>query len=256
MNYENHLNYLRGLSKDEVAKKQAELIANTPEKQWPDGFPASIDPKLVIVGVSAGNSPDVAAEEGRQRGEVYFESAPSVDKSESSHFYYPDKRSYWNKIRYLITAFAQANSSSMGERDALAISTAINLGTGSAGRASHESVEELYVKWASKFINQYNNPDYVILIGLRGVLLKSHVAKWWSDGGLIINWRKPDRVLPFRSGSRKYMFRQWDVRNANNHTVRLIQWPNHPSRPPFANIEEWWRSVTTYLESDLNRTLV
>ncbi len=256
MSYENHLKYLRGLSKDEVAKKQAELIASTPEKQWPDGFPASIDPKLVIVGVSAGNSPDVAAEESRQRGEAYFESAPSVDKSESSHFYYPDGRRYWRKIRLLVTAFAQDNSPSMSEKDALAVSTAINLGTGSAGRATRESVEESYVKWASKFLNQYSNPDCVIFVGLKNILSCPDVAKWWNDGGLIVDWRKPDHVLPFKSGAINFWFRQWNVRNANQHAFRLIQWPTHPSQRAFWSIEEWRRSVTTYLESNLNRTPV
>ena len=95
--YLRHLERLKVMSPEEVSQQKERLIASTPGKEWPYGFPASLDPRLVIIGVSPGNSPykPKAGEESKR-----FLSEPGVINGEESHYYYPDTRRYWNKIRF------------------------------------------------------------------------------------------------------------------------------------------------------------
>ena len=60
MNYIEHLRSLESLTPIENERIINGLVNTTPDSQWPDGMPASIDPKLVLIGVSYGNSPSIA----------------------------------------------------------------------------------------------------------------------------------------------------------------------------------------------------
>ena len=63
--YTHHLQHLKNLRQEEVKKQRDLLISTTPNKEWPYGFPASLDPKLIIIGVSPGNSPYQPKEENK-----------------------------------------------------------------------------------------------------------------------------------------------------------------------------------------------
>ena len=93
--YTHHLQHLKNLRQEEVKKQRDLLISTTPNKEWPYGFPASLDPKLIIIGVSPGNSPYQPKEENKEAAE--FQSEPGIIDSKKSHYYYPDTKNYWKK---------------------------------------------------------------------------------------------------------------------------------------------------------------
>ncbi|GEM_PF-7067623 len=255
MDYLEHLRFLESLTPEENEKIINGLVNTAPDSQWPDGMPASIDPKLVLIGVSYGNAPNREAEESRKENGDYFHSAPCAVKHENSHFYYPDTRRYWEKLRYLSHSFFKRHCPNITENQAISLTTHVNLGTGSAGFATKKDVEELYVKWVSKLLNKIHSPDLVILFGLNGILKDDEISDWWnSEYGLLVNWKKPDNTQSFSSYTvRNLTFREWSVRNSMNHPIRLVIWPNHPSRAPFSDLSIWEQSVNEYMDKYANQ---
>jgi mRNA-degrading endonuclease HigB of HigAB toxin-antitoxin module len=250
MNYFEHLKFLESRSPEEINRAITDLINTTPNLQWPDGMPASIDPKLVLIGVSYGNSPSVEIEISYENGGEYFVSTPSVNKTINSHFYYPDTRGYWKKLRYLCFEFCKRNCHDITENQAISLASHFNLGTGSAGLATKKDVEEVYVKWVSSLLNKKHSPDLVVLFGLNSILKDDEICNWWNyESGLKVNWKKPDNIRSFFGYKVKNLvFREWSVTNSNNQSMRLVIWPNHPSRSPFSDYSIWVQSVNEYMD--------
>ena len=120
--YLGHLQWLKSLSTDEVEKKANKLVAAAPKKGvWPDGFPASIDPKLLLIGVSYGNSPEKNVENKHHKGGKRYKSRPCAIKDRDSHFYYKDTRRYWEKLRYLSHSYFRHFNKSFSEIDAMRV---------------------------------------------------------------------------------------------------------------------------------------
>jgi hypothetical protein len=160
MTYKQHLEALKALPPAEQLLRIEALCAKSPRASWPYGMPASIDPKLVLVGVSPGNSP------GRGAGKDWI-SRPTIEKDRKrSHFYYPDSANYWRKLRYLADAFFCREGTDLSENDAVSLCTHFNLGTGSAGQASKKNVERDIIEWVSRLLNADHNPDLVVMFGL------------------------------------------------------------------------------------------
>jgi hypothetical protein len=208
-------------------------------------MPASVDPKLVLIGVSPGNSP-------RPKGKVFpggatsFTSAPTVDKPLNSHIFYEDSSGYWNKLRYLTRSFALAEGTGLSLSDAVALCTHFNLGTQNAGKATEEATESDIVRWVSQLLNRVHSPDWVVLFGLLDILVKkTKVASVWNHKqGLIVDWK---RFQETRLAGHRYRFREWKTRNSLGHEVHIVLWPNHPSQHPCADFEEWKKSVDQFV---------
>lgn len=249
MDHIQHLQNLKAMSVEEIEKCKNALLNTTPELLWPDGMPASIDPKLLLIGVSYGNSPSIEVEEHREEGGSYFFSDPCVIKPNNSHFYYPDTRNYWKKLRYLSHSFFKKKSPAITENEAISLTTHLNLGTGSAGLATKKDVDELYVKWVSRLLNEVHSPDLVIFFGLKNILSDDETSGWWNhELGLKVSWRNPDKISSFLGFTERiYKYREWSAINSNGHIIRLVIWPNHPSRPPFADNGIWEQSVNDYI---------
>lgn len=255
MNYLDHLSSVESLKPEEEAKLKNDLIQLTPDKVWPDGMPASIDPKLVLIGVSPGNAPNYEAEELRKKSPDNYYSEPCAIKTDHSHFYYPDARNYWVKLRYLTHSYFKRYHPEITETQAISLATHVNLGTGSAGSATKKDVEEAYVKWVSDLLNETHSPDLVVLFGLNNILKDDDISGWWNESGLPINWNNPTNTFRFNGYNQiNYHFREWSVKNSKNHPIRLVIWPNHPSRPPFSDLSIWKQSVNEYLDNYVNES--
>jgi len=162
--YRHHVAAIAKLGTDERARILARLLRGCPETTWPDGMPCSLDPKLVLIGVSPGNSPGNSSSCVRYVGEL----STSIDTT--SNFYYPDARRYWDKVRYLASAFVSHHDRTVSETDALLVTSHFNLGVGSAWTATTAAVEEPYVRWVSGLLNNVLKPDLVVLFGLGSIL--------------------------------------------------------------------------------------
>jgi len=90
----------------------------------------------------------------------------------------------------------------------------------------------------------------VVLFGLKGILKSSEKAKHWNhENGLMIKWKKPQNLINFKAyKTSSYKYKEWQVINAKNHKIKVVLWPNHPSRAPFSkNFIMWEKSVHQYL---------
>lgn len=216
-------------------------------------MPASIDPELVFIGVSPGNSPmpqeHVSPECERQT--PTFVSAPTAYKPSNSHFYYPDSSRYWEKLRYLAHQYFLSEDPNTTEHEAISRCSHFNLGTGDAGSATKHDVEKEVVKWVSNLLNVEQTPKLVILFGLLNILKDEEVKSWWNHSrGLKVPWSSPDKESVFKGYQKKaYRFREWLVKASNGGEVKLVMWPNHPSRVPFRDIDVWQRAVMEYVRN-------
>ena len=256
MKYRTHLNRLRAMPAEEIARRVDALCETTPKRlpKWPIGMPASLDPKLVLIGPSRGMSP-MAGDAGNAPG---YTSVPSVNisrprqrpvqKTLESHFYYPDTKRHWEKVRYLVHEFFLREGSVRSEADALSLCSHFNLSNKRAGSASGAPPEPDVTRWVSRLLNTVHNPDLVVLFGLGDALRGVKVRKWWNwRDGLKIDWSRPDSTRTFTGYEKDYKYREWTVQNAQGHTMKVVIWPNHPAR--FFNMKLWKLSVDEYLDS-------
>ena len=255
MNYITHLNEIKALALDEIEQLRNEFLSTLPGNTksshvigWPYGMPASIDPKIVFIGVSMGASPSSHNIEIELNGDDCLFSKIDEAKKDKKHFYYPDGRHYWDKLRLLSHNYFKVTCPEISEEDAIAMSSHFNLGTGSAGKASTSDVEPLYINWVSTLLNQKLRPDLVVLFGLKDILKKKAIRDSWNnESGLIVDWSKPNKTS---LDNEAYSFSGWTVTNALGHSIKIVLWPNHPSRPPFSDIKKWELAVNQYVNSD------
>lgn len=85
------------------------------------------------------------------------------------------------------------------------------------------------------------------MFGLKGKIEKKpEIRGVFEDVFPEFQLNKPDRLHPFG----RYYFREWDVRTDDNSKMTLTLWPNHPSRVPFSNFEQWKISCDQFLDID------
>lgn len=218
------------------------VASTSPMKPWPYGMPTSVNPFLVVLGPSPGNSPLV--------GDAAFRSRPpnEVPTVGCAHpgFHYEDARSYWPKIRELSIGMLRGFDASLSESECYAMSGQMNLGVGAFGNARSGAVESAYAEWVPQVLIKTLRPKIVVLVGLLSLLKgNEEVRRWFSASGDIkIDWRKPERELPFQSYANKQMlFRSWSVLRPDSGTTTVVSWPNHPSRSPMTDRAMWRASV-------------
>lgn len=203
-------------------------------------MPASVDPKLIIIGVSPGGSPS------KDVNEEDYRHGPTILKPRKTNFFYPDENGYWDKIRELIyTYFNEFDNLDLME--VLSLTSHFNLSLESSGSASTVELDEVLVKWISQLLNEVHNPDLVVLLGLKGKIKNNKYQDYWNHAkGLKIMWRKGSRkCIPFIARKENDSFEEWNIQNAQNHQIKVVLWPNHPSRDPVSN--NWEESVKQYL---------
>jgi hypothetical protein len=171
----------------------------------------------------------------------------SEDVGSARYFGYRDGTGYWKKVSYLAHQFFTKEGSLATEQEGLSLTSHFNLGTGHAGQASTEAVERDVVEWVSMILGSVFEPQLVVLLGLNSIIKSHDVSSWWNHAnGLSVDWRRPQRETEL--AGYRYRFREWKPRTASGKDVRLVTWPNHPSRHPFADPEVWRQSVRQYLE--------
>jgi hypothetical protein len=199
---------------------------------WPYGMPTSINPLVVFIGVSPGNSPATQPQADLERGTYGSPTFGEPHRGMS----YPDSNSYWLKVRELAVELVGIFDSSLPAEDRLALAGHLNLGTGSFGRAGPNAVEKSVVRWVSRVLYEDLRPKIVVGFGLVGVLLSPQARELrqaWDDGGLHISWTRPE-LISRAVGKNVYTFRVWGATREDGEEVEFVIFPNHPSRAPFA----------------------
>lgn len=114
----------------ELKRIQQDLAAGCPIEPWPYGSPTVINPFIVTLGVSPGNSPDI---KDTEIGKPY--DMPTAGKPHCGSKYNDSKR-YWEKVRFLVHKTLQnilGKPCSMC--DALSLYGHLNIGMGQHGSA-------------------------------------------------------------------------------------------------------------------------
>ena len=134
------------------------------EPVWPYGSATSINPLLVVLGPSPGDSP--ARGDTDHRNQTPFP-LPTRGKSHRG-VRYPDKngRGYWYRVRMLAEMLLDADGT-LGEGDALALFGNTNLSTKPSGTACDVELSLPFVRWVLETIRDGLRPRVLVLLGLR-----------------------------------------------------------------------------------------
>lgn len=226
------------LSPSEAAEHQSALVESSPIKPWPYGMPTTVNPFLVILGPSPGNSP--------AKGDVDIDPKPTVGKAHPG-FFYPDTKKYWERARELSAGLIQAYAPGLTPDGCYALSGQMNLSVNESGQASNVNIEPEYAKWVPELIVNLLRPRLVVLLGLLGLMKNNRDLQdaFASSGAMPIDWKRPDRELPFRGyiGRQQYVYRIWKLSRPDGADMTVISWPNHPSRSPMTNAAVWRASI-------------
>lgn len=103
--------------------------SDCPVATWPYGMPTAINPKLIVLGPSPGNSP--ATEKGSVPKLRYD---PPTFGVPHSKLFYEDTKRFFVKVRALCRGILGARYG-LAEHDALSLSGMMNLDTGEFGNA-------------------------------------------------------------------------------------------------------------------------
>ena len=247
------LNAARSLTARELSSIQQELLDGCPWKPadlvndgraWPYGNATSINPLLVTLGASPGESPQAGDSDALDHLEL-----PSAG-SPHPHVYYQDTSFYWDKVRYLAHTILSSTSGlepkegyqgPCTEADAYALFGNMNLDTGRSGSASGVEFDPTFAAWVLRIINNGLRPRWLICLGLMDELTKNSRLRQAFESTLKLDLDKPHeryRLFDFR-----YSFREWEVRTGRA-PLTVVFWPNHPSRHPFAGkVDGRWRDA-------------
>ena len=221
-----------------------QMGATAPMQPWPYGMSTSVNPFVVFLGPSPGNSP-VSGDAD------YFTRKPNELPTAGVPFpgiYYADPKRYFERIRELGTSIVRHHAPRLADREAHALLGQLNLGVGAFGQAANALLEPAYCRWVPDILLDYLRPAYVVMLGLSTILTGSDGRLFDPSHRLRINWRQPDLCFPFEAYSAKrYKYRIWRRQGTHGRAITFILWPQHPSRAPMTNASLWQQSGEEFL---------
>ena len=137
-------------------------------------MPTSINPFVVFLGPSPGDSPKVGDQNYVLRAPYELPTAGTPHPG----IYYPDGRGYWESIRELGTLIINSHAPNISKSNALSLIGQLNLGTGAFGQARNAPLKPVYCRWVPDVLMDYLRPRYVVLLGLHHYL--PDVQRWNS----------------------------------------------------------------------------
>lgn len=218
----------RSLSGPMLAAVHEDLCEGCPFPGWPYGNATSINPLLVTLGPSPGGSPNHRVEDSAE--------AP-LDLPTAGvrhpHTTYEDTRGFWCKIRGLASAVIQSETTS--SEDSYALFGNMNLDPARSGKASDVEIDRVFGEWVLRTIRDKLRPRFVVCLGLLGQREAGRLLASVFDGF--------DKTRPHAQyrleGCPRYRFREWDCRGPQGNAIKLVMWPQHPSRYPFTSLLVW-----------------
>lgn len=208
---------------------------------WPFGMPTCVNPLVVALGASPGNSPAAAPWNGIAPDLPYPQ--PTFGEPHIGLFY-PDRSSYWTKMRLLLADLVRTIDPEASDQEALAVSGHLNLGTGTFGRATLAATQADITQWVAGLVVGSLAPRILVTVGLDGLLKERELSGKLAAGGLDVSWQRPEFAEPLEGY--RYRFKLWRAKRADGGPITIVGWPNHPSRHPFGDGEPfpiWRRSI-------------
>ena len=233
----------RALSESALSTVHENLCRDCPVPPWPYGNATSINPLLVTLGPSPGGSPN--------RTDPDLAEKPlelPTAGVRHPHTTYLDGKNYWRKIRQLARTIVQAGTTS--SEDSYALFGNMNLDPGRSGRASDVRIDEQFGKWVLRTIRDGLRPRFLVCLGLNG---KPEALELLQQAFGI------DAATPLEHPldcykEKRLVFREWDCAGSGGNPIKLVLWPQHPSRAPFTNLEIWYSACREF--ADRHRELI
>ena len=218
----------RALSESALSEVYEELCSGCPVPPWPYGNGTSINPMLVTLGPSPGGSPNLAVPD--LAGKPLELPTAGV---RHPHTNYEDGKHYWRKIRRLARTVVSAGTT--GCADSYALFGNMNLDSNRRGQASDVRIDEKFARWVLRTIRDGLRPRFLICLGLKG---KPEAMELLTQAFKIDAVKPQEQELACYK-ERRLVFREWDCEGSAGNRIKLVLWPQHPSRPPFTNLEIW-----------------
>ena len=220
------LDAARGLSAAEQTEIRSKLRKASPIKPWPFGMPTSINPYLLILGVSPGARKDdnecspyklpTIGEPHEGFGGEFAEPAGDWDNA------------YWIKLRQLCTALLQSVDPTLTARESLSLSGHLNLGTAQEGKAGEHALNSKVLAWVPDVIVNTLRPRILICFGLKGLLANSKRLRdaFRKNPTLARIVDSKAMEVPFRfKSSSKYTFSIWEVKRPDGGQMSVVFMP-------------------------------
>ena len=228
----------RAITSEALDAVHTELCRGRTEPGWPYGSATPVNPVLVVLGPSPGNSP--------KRGDRHFVAREpfALPTSGEPHpgVWYDDPKGYWNKIRELARAVLDADGA-IGA-DAFSLFGTMNLSSAASGNASSAPISTPGARWVLATIRDGLRPRVLVLLGMRTLLtVGGEVCGLLEHTFKGVNMRRPHREYPLDAYTkRRLTFREWDTSAGDGAPLLLVDWPQHPNRAPFTNAR-WWSAA-------------
>ena len=228
------LSSARNLTSEELSAVHDDLRRGRVEPNWPYGSATSINPLLVILGASPGNSPTAWRPQFRDARTVrpaYGRKAPLwcvlpgydglLGQGEGARANTSGPR--WRTRRRCTRALRNHESRDRGERKCKRRS---DLTTPLRDGCSPPFADGL-------------RPRVLVLLGLRGRL--KELSRLFVDAFEGLDVRRPHHEYALeRYQIKRLVFREWELAGNHGSPMLLVDWPQHPSRSPFSD-PLWWR---------------
>ena len=233
----------RALSESALAGVHEKLCRGCPVPPWPYGNATSINPLLVTLGPSPGGSPDRTVPDLAGKP-IELPTAGT----RHPHTNYEDGRNYWRKIRRLARTVVQAGATN--SEDSYALFGNMNLHPGQSGQASDVRIDKVFGRWVLRTLRDGLRPRFLVCFGLKG---KPEAMALLAQAFGI------DAATPYEHPLACYkprclLFREWDCEGPTGNPIKLVLWPQHPSRAPFTNLEIWNNACQEF--ADRHRGLI
>ena len=221
------LSSARALSKAALAEVQADLCESCPVQPWPYGNATTINPMLVTLGKSPGNSPE--ASDPHYAGKP-LELPPAGKRH--PHTTYNDTKKFWHKVRYLVRSLL--NTETTTEEDAYALFGNMNLNPNRSGQASAVQLDRDFANWVLRTIRDQLRPRFLVCLGLKSDPQANYLLEQAFPD---FNPKQPQNeheLVCYQHGvEKRLIFKEWDCRTPAGSSILIVHWPQHPSKPPF-----------------------
>ena len=240
----------RALTGEELSqihgRLRKELPHGEPAHGWPYGSATSINPIVVILGVSPGDSP-APGDLDHGTGKPF--PLPTAGK-QHPRFEYSDTGGFWRKIRTLGRTILD-HDDTMGD-GALALCGTLNLSTDTSGKAHKAAVEPDFCRWVLETIRDGLRPLVLIRLGMRTTISPA-AKRTFREMFPGFHENRHHRIYRFRAnpGNDNRWFREWNSETKAGPLL-IVDWPQHPAWPPFGKSKDevWFQACREFVEQN------
>ena len=123
----------------------------------------------------------------------------------------------------------------------------MNLSTAASGSASDVQIDDSFARWVLATIRDGLCPRVLVLLGLRGRFKpRKKLSRLFEDVFEGLDVQRPERKYALDIAP-SYAFREWDLETPRGSPLLLVDWPQHPVRPPLKDADMWRAACNQFI---------